>query len=86
MSKEYCYLVYYTCGSHGDYSQIELFVTKDFEVAKKYIDKFNAILIKWTQYYNNLYVSDEDFSQRISDRFYELQEINKASITKVQLK
>jgi transcription elongation factor GreA-like protein len=84
MSKEYCYLVYYDYGSHGDYSQVELFVTKDFEVAKKYIDKFNAMLSKWEDYYNKLYI--EDFSERIGNRFYKLQEINKATITKVEFR
>ena len=42
MSKEYCYLVYYDCGSYGDYSAVELFVTKDYEYAKNYINKFNV--------------------------------------------
>jgi hypothetical protein len=84
MPKEYCYLVYYDWGSYGDYSQVELFVTKDYEYAQNYIDKFNAMLDKWSQYYNKLW--DEDFSERIGDRFYKLQEINKAQITKVELK
>lgn len=84
MSKEYCYLVYYDCGSYGDYSAVELFVTKDYEYAKNYINKFNAMLDKWQQYYEKLW--DEGISERISDRFHQLQDINTATIIKVELR
>ena len=50
MVKEQYYIVFYS-ETHGNYSVIELFVTKDFEYAKKYIDKFNAMLHKWMEYY-----------------------------------
>lgn len=88
MSKEYCYLVQYTWGSHGDYSKIELFVTKDFDIAQKYIDKFNAMLNKWTEYYDQfkdkLWYDDVD-GHKI-ERWNQLYEINKAYITKIQYK
>ena len=87
MAKEYCYLVYYDWGSHGDYSQIELFVTKDFDVAQKYIDKFNAMLSKWAEYYGNLIDKFEyKTSQHIIDRWNQIYEINKAYINKVELR
>jgi hypothetical protein len=77
MTKEQYYIVFYSEGSYCDYSVIELFVTKDYEYAKNYIDKFNAMLDKWSQYYHKLW------DEGISDRFHILQEINKASISKI---
>ena len=85
MSKEQYYIVFYSEGSHGDYSVIELFVTKDYEYAKKYIDKFNAMLNKWIEYYSpykdNIW--NDDFSESIRDRWCRLHEINEASISKI---
>ena len=85
MAKEQYYIVFYSEGSHGDYSVIELFVTKDFEYAKKYIDKFNAMLHKWTAYYEQFKdnIWDDDFSEHILDRINQLYEINEASISKI---
>lgn len=84
MSKEQYYIVFYSEGSHGDYSVIELFVTKDYEVAQKYIDKFNAMLEKWTEYYHKLVDKFEyKTSQHIIDRWNQLYEINEASISKI---
>jgi hypothetical protein len=85
MSKEQYYIVFYSEGSHGDYSVIELFVTKDYEYAKKYIDKFNTMLNKWTEYYaqfkDNIW--DDDFSEHILNRINQLYETNEASISKI---
>jgi hypothetical protein len=85
MSKEQYYIVFYSEGSHGDYSVIELFVTKDYEYGKKYIDKFNAMLNKWTEYYaqfkDNIW--DDDFSEHILNRINQLYETNEASISKI---
>lgn len=85
MSKEQYYIVFYSEGSDGDYSVIELFVTKDYEYAKKYIDKFNTMLHKWIEYYSpykdNIW--DDDFNEHIRDRWCRLYEINEASISKI---
>jgi hypothetical protein len=85
MSKEQYYIVFYSEGSHGDYSVIELFVTKDYEYAKKYIDKFNDMLHKWTEYYDQFKdnIWDDDFSEYKRDRFCQLYETNEASISKI---
>lgn len=83
MVKEQYYIVFYS-ETHGNYSVIELFVTKDFEYAKKYIDKFNAMLHKWMEYYDNIILkSYHKTSQHIIDRWNQLYEINEASISKI---
>jgi len=87
MSKKYCYLVKYTWGSHGDYSEIELFATQNFQFAQNYIDKFNTMLDKWSQYYDKLSNKfSDDTSQHIIDRWNQIYEINKAYMNKVELR
>lgn len=88
MSKEYCYLVTYSIGSHGDYYDHNIFVTKDFDVAKNYVEKFNRILNKWITYYDQFEdnIWDDNIEQYIQNRYCQLYEINQATFLKIPYK
>lgn len=45
------YLVEYSSGQYEDYRTYQIFVTDNEQVAIAYINKFNAILKKWQEYY-----------------------------------
>jgi hypothetical protein len=85
MSKEQYYIVFYSEGSHGDYSVIELFVTKDFEYAQNYCRKFNRILFKWQEYFDQFKESmwDDTLPLHVKERCIQIYETNIASISKI---
>lgn len=88
MNKEYSYLVTYSVGSHGDYYENNLFVTKDYEVAKNYVEKFNRILNKWIAYYDQFQdtIWDDTTQKYIQIRYFQLYEINQATFLKIPYK
>lgn len=88
MSKEYCYLVTYSVGSHCDYFEHNIFVTKDYEVAKNYVEKFNKILKKSISYYDQFRdtIWDDNVKQYIQNRYCQLHEINRATFYKIPYK
>lgn len=45
------YLVQYSTGDWADFSAHELFVTHDEETARNYINKFNDLINKWSEYF-----------------------------------
>jgi len=67
---KHMYIVKYNGGSYEDYYEKDIFVTDSFEVAEKYVSKFNSILCKWKLYYDRLYREcdwddDSDVRQQI---------------------
>lgn len=63
------YIVKYNYGSYDDFTRINVFVTNDEEKAKAYVEKFNAILKKWKEYWKQYenedgWMEDEDKFQK----------------------
>jgi len=72
-------LVSYSRGSYEDYREIHLFVTDDKEKAEKYIQKANAILEKWSLFYEEKSTDEAngDYEQyTFTPRYVQLDEIN----------
>lgn len=89
---EKCYICYYSSGEYDDYWINNIFVTKDLQKARLWVDKFNNILEKWKKYFEKFekdgwiedkYVSG-DFD--IYDRWYTICEINKADFKEIEFR
>ena len=46
------YIVYYTTGLYDDFTKIPVFVTDNENKASDWVVKFNKILDKWSDYYD----------------------------------
>lgn len=77
------YLVEYSSGQYEDYRTYQIFVTDNEQVAINYINKFNAILKKWQEFYfeysNN---PDNPYHQREYDLF----EVHGATKTEIEVR
>jgi hypothetical protein len=50
--KEKYYIVYYTGGDYDTYYERNIFITNNKSLAQRYVKKFNNMLKKWLNYYN----------------------------------
>ena len=89
-NKQYMYLVNYSRGVWDDYALISVFVTHDETKAQAYVDKFNTLLDKWKSYYKETVDVDNAWLMAHADekvkRAYELLEVNKAYINKIEVR
>jgi len=87
------YIVKYTTGSNDSYDEINIFVTHSKSKATKYVTKFNKMVKKWRDYYQqfednnceNKWIKDE-FTNQHFNRWYMLREINKCSYEEIGLR
>jgi hypothetical protein len=47
------FIIKYSVGSNDDYEQRTIFVTSSRIIASNYVLKFNTLVEKWKEYYNN---------------------------------
>jgi len=89
-NKQYAYLVYYSQGVWDEHVDINIFVTHDETKAQAYVDKFNIMLNKWKTYSQQ--VADAENAWIIAhldakvNRAYQIMEVNKAYIEKIELR
>ncbi len=64
---EELYIVKYSIGHYDDWGVTDIFVTNNKSKATKYVTKFNRLVKKWCEYYNQF----EDDSHWIKDEYVE---------------
>lgn len=82
------YLVQYSTGDWADFSAHELFVTHDEETARNYINKFNDLVNKWSDYYSSLDLSDvpEERNSIVWERRRMFEDIHNAFYTEIEIR
>ena len=84
------YLVRY---SHGNWDETfrDVFVTEDLEVAKKWAEKYNRLILKWQDYFsvfsaesNKLALHWNHTENKKAIRFYQIMFLNEAEIIKIE--
>ena len=86
------YIARYSTGSHNDYTKIDVFVTEDKELVEKWVEKFDAKLAHWKEYFkqfgDELYaysILDSAFYDKINDdTFYRVMECNGAFYSEIE--
>jgi hypothetical protein len=86
------YIARYSTGSCDDYTKIDVFVTEDKELVEKWVEKFNAKLAHWKEYFKqfgnadyNHTVIDEIYLDRVNtDTFYRVMECNGAFYSEIE--
>ena len=92
-TKNKVYLVQYCGGNWDDYYTHHIFVTRDKNVAEKYVDKFNTMLEKWTNYYKQFernpefgaWIADEHVEQHFN-RWHGLNNITRCYYTEIEFR
>lgn len=78
------YIVNYSTGSYDDYSVVPVFVTEDFDLASKWVMKFNSRLKYWVDvlkpYVGEYGVLDEKYYDNVflRNRYWDIKETNEA--------
>ena len=80
------YLVGYSTGQYDDFYIINIFITENEEVAKKWVEKFNKIHSVWKKYFKERFEDAEGYwidtekeeDYQHWDRYYQITEINGA--------
>lgn len=82
------YLVQYSTGDWADHSAHELFVTHDEETARNYINKFNDLVNKWSDYYSSLDLSNvpEERNSIVWERRRMFEDIHNAFYTEIEIR
>lgn len=83
------YLVQYSSGEHGDYSERVLFVTSSKKTAIAFKKKFNRILKRWKKYYSQY--SDSSGCIKVEylkyfGRWSTIMELNNCFYTEIKVK
>jgi hypothetical protein len=78
------FIVYYNAGHWEDIYNVNIFVTFDEQKAINYVNKFNRLLAKWKDYYNDNYDKIDDDSTT----YYVINilDVNSALYKKVELR
>ena len=88
--------IYLACYSRGEYESEEnriVFASSDKSKVTKWVTKFNKILKKWNEYYDQFcddicnfrWIKDE-YYDKYYQRWYSLHEINKAYWMEVEIR
>jgi hypothetical protein len=89
-NKQYMYLVYYSQGVWDEHVDINIFVTHDETKAQAYINKFNTLLSKWKSYSQQIAEYENAWKLAHIDakvnRAYQIMEVNKAYIEKIEIR
>ena len=82
------YLVQYSTGDWADHSAHELFVTHDEETARNYVNKFNDLVSRWSDYYSSLDLSDvpEERNSIVWERRRMFEDIHNAFYTEIEIR
>lgn len=75
------WIVRYSRGSWDDFVRINVFVTTHEEKAKAYCEKFNRILTKWKEYWNEIEQTEYNF-----DRWTQVLETNNSYYDKIEIR
>ena len=76
MNEKEIYAVYCSIGSYDDYFKWVEFVTKDKEIAERWVEKYNRVLKKW-----KVLVENEEYR---GERYWDIWEANFANVEKVK--
>lgn len=84
--KNKIYIVSYSVDWIGQ--PMPIFATESKEKAMVYCAKYNDILQRWKRYYYILFdiVDDGDYDHPLYDRWRQLDEINQAFITEIEIR
>ena len=85
------YLVHLNCGDFEDSYTLHLFVTADKEYAENYVAKFNSMLIKWNQYFNQFkdpygWIDEKYYDTWIYERHSQIKDYNCAFVNEVEVR
>lgn len=84
------FIVEYSTGDWDDYCVNSIFATSNEKTAIRYVNKFNDILEKWKNYYRRFQDKDgyldDNISNEIGHRYYQIIGINKAFYYKLELR
>lgn len=85
------YAVKMSTGKLEDYYSWIQFVTANKDYADKYVEKFNAMLIKWNQYFNQFkdqfgWIDQKYYDTWIHDRYTQIKEFNRALVDEVEVR
>jgi len=87
------FIVSYSAGSYDDFYTKTIFVTDKKSKATKYVTKFNKLVKKWEQYYEQFEVKigsfkwlDEKYVKQHFSRWHSLKEINNCYWEQIEIR
>ena len=88
MMNEYIYLISYTRGYYEDHAEYNIFATDDLETALKYCAKFNTMLKKWKDYFNEVVWLDvENYDEKkFYDRACQIDEVHRCKMEQIRMR
>ena len=84
--KEKLFIISFSASYYEDYHDCNLFVTDDIEVALKYCAKFNTMLKRWKDYFNEVVWSDEENydEKKFYDRACQIYEVHRCKMEMIE--
>ena len=84
----------YSTGAYDYYHEVIVFTTNDVRIAKDWVRKFNKIVKKWQEYYDQFcndrmgfrWIKDEFVESPIYPRWHQLSEVNNATYQEIELR
>lgn len=85
------YIVKYSSGNYEDFMEYNVFVTKNKNLAEKYVEKFKQLVIKVDAHYDFMFekygkYSDEFYKHVCMDRKYTFQEFNNVYFSEIDVR
>ncbi len=82
------WVVKYTTGTYDDFMRHNIFVTKNEELAKAYVEKHNKVLTKWQKYWEQFENEDDWMEDPTKDwnRWYQIVNRNEAYYDKIDVR
>jgi hypothetical protein len=85
------YIVTYSAGSYDDAYDKNIFVTENKSKATRYVKRFNRLLKKWNEYYDQYaeqkggirWIKNE-YSEKYFNRWHNLLEINRCFMEEIE--
>lgn len=83
--KEFLYLVKYDTGAFDDYFENNVFVSEDLELSTKWVNKFNDRVQYWKDILSKM-DEEGDETPFYYRRYYSIMDINRAWISKIEIR
>ena len=83
------YLVKYSAGFMDDYHEVDVFVTFDNELAERYVERFNSLLVKLKEHckrFENENGQIKDEHMDVFDRWHKIKDVNNCYITSIEIR
>lgn len=94
MNTKKIYIIKYYGGSYEDAYEVDIFVTSNKKTAINYVNRFNSILKKWLNYYEQYTETDcigitrvkDEYKEKKLYRWYQLKNIRKCYFKEIEVR